>query len=95
VFAELRPSEWGSEPNDLLPAARRLRPEIDELFARVRAAGGTPRLTGSGPTIFTLADDAGTAAAIAGALERGGMRTTITWTREAPAAIEPIDDEEA
>ncbi len=95
VFAELREDEWGGEPNDLLPAARRLRPELDELFALVRTAGGTPRLTGSGPTIFTLADDEGHAAAIAAALGQSGARTTITRTREAPAAIELTDEEEA
>jgi 4-diphosphocytidyl-2-C-methyl-D-erythritol kinase len=95
VFAELRPDEWGSGPNDLLPAARRLRPELDALFALVVAAGGVPRLTGSGPTIFTLADDAESAAAIAGSLARAGARATVTRTREAPAAIESIDDEEA
>jgi 4-diphosphocytidyl-2C-methyl-D-erythritol kinase len=94
VFAELRHDEWGSGPNDLLPAARRLRPELDALFALVVAAGGSPRLTGSGPTIFTLADDAESAAAIAGSLERAGARATVTRTRESPAAIEAIDDEE-
>ena len=94
VFAELRQEEWGSGGNDLLPAARRLRPEIDELFTRMRDAGGTPQLTGSGPTIFTLADDEEHATAIAAALARSGARTTITRTREAPATIEPIDDEE-
>ena len=70
VFAELRAGEWGSGGNDLLEPARRLRPELDELFARMRDAGGTPRLTGSGPTIFALADDEEHAAAIAGELER-------------------------
>jgi 4-diphosphocytidyl-2-C-methyl-D-erythritol kinase len=95
VFAELQPDEWGSGPNDLLPAARRLRPELDALFALVVAAGGEPRLTGSGPTIFTLAADAESAAAIASALERGGARAIVTRTRAAPAAIESIDDEEA
>jgi 4-diphosphocytidyl-2-C-methyl-D-erythritol kinase len=95
VFAELRPDEWGRGPNDLLPAARRLRPELDALFALVEAAGGSPRLTGSGPTIFSLADDTASAAAIAGSLERAGARATVTRTREAPAAIEAIDDEEA
>ena len=95
VFAELRPAEWGSQENDLLPAARRLRPELDSLFALVREAGGTPRLTGSGPTIFTLADDAESAAAIAAALERAGARITVTRTRAVPASIESIDDEEA
>jgi 4-diphosphocytidyl-2-C-methyl-D-erythritol kinase len=95
VFAELRPDEWGSGGNDLLAPARRLMPELVELFARMRDAGGTPRLTGSGPTIFTVADDEDHAAAIATALARTGARTTVTRTREAPAAIEPIDDEEA
>ena len=36
------------------------------------AAGGAPRLTGSGPTLFSLADDPERAAAIAGSLERAG-----------------------
>ena len=95
VFAELRPEEWGSADNDLLPAARRLRPELDVSFAAMRHAGGTPRLTGSGPTIFTLADDEEHAATIGLALERKGYRTTVTRTRGAPASIEPIGDEEA
>jgi 4-diphosphocytidyl-2-C-methyl-D-erythritol kinase len=95
VFAELRPDEWGSGTNDLLQPARRLRPELDELFSRMRRAGGMPRLTGSGPTIFTLADDEAHAAAIAGALGRTGARTTVTRTREAAATIETIDEEEA
>jgi 4-diphosphocytidyl-2-C-methyl-D-erythritol kinase len=95
VFAELRPEEWGSVENDLLPAARRLRPELDESFAAMRAAGGTARMTGSGPTIFTLADDEEHAAAIGLALEGAGYRTTVTRTRQVPAFIEPIDDEEA
>jgi 4-diphosphocytidyl-2-C-methyl-D-erythritol kinase len=95
VFAELRPEEWGREPNDLLPAARRLRPELEGLFTLVREAGGSPQLTGSGPTIFSLADDARSAAGLAAALDRAGVRTTITRTRAAPAPIEPTDDEEA
>lgn len=95
VFAELREDEWGSEPNDLLAAARRLRPELGELFALMRTAGGAPRLTGSGPTIFSLADDEEHASAIAAALERTGARVTTTRTREAPAAIETTDEEEA
>ncbi len=95
VFAETRPAEWGSGDNDLLPAARRLRPELDELFALMGDAGGTPRLTGSGPTIFTLADDEEHATEISEALERRGARATVTRTREAPATIETIDEEEA
>ena len=95
VFGELHPDEWGTSDSDLLNPARRLRPQLDELFALVRAAGGTPRLTGSGPTIFTLADDEENAAAIAAELGRHGARATLTRTREAPASIESIDEEEA
>jgi 4-diphosphocytidyl-2-C-methyl-D-erythritol kinase len=95
VFGELRPDDWGTETNDLMRPARRLRPELDELFALVRAAGGDPRLTGSGPTIFALAADAEEAAAMASALERRGARATVTRTRDAPASIEAIDEEEA
>jgi 4-diphosphocytidyl-2-C-methyl-D-erythritol kinase len=94
VFAELRTDEWGSGQNDLLPAARRLRPELDALVALMVAAGGAPRLTGSGPTIFTLAGDAESAAAIAGALARAGVRASVTRTRADPATIQAIDDEE-
>jgi len=93
VFAELRPDEWGSGENDLLPAALRLRPELDDLLGLVRDTGGAPSMTGSGPTIFTLADDAASAAAIAERLDRAGVRTTSTRTRTAPASIETIDEE--
>ena len=93
VFAELRPGEWGSGENDLLPAALRLRPELDDLLGLVRDAGGVPRMTGSGPTIFTLADDGASAAAVAERLDRAGARSTITRTRTAPASIETIDEE--
>jgi 4-diphosphocytidyl-2-C-methyl-D-erythritol kinase len=94
VFGELRPDEWGSADNDLLPAARRLRPELDDCFAQMREAGGTPRLTGSGPTVFSVADDGDHARTIAEALERRGAHATITRTRGAPAAIQAIHDEE-
>jgi 4-diphosphocytidyl-2-C-methyl-D-erythritol kinase len=93
VFAELRPDEWGSGENDLLPAALRLRPELDDLFGLVREAGAAPRMTGSGPTIFTLADDGASAATVAERLDRAGVQTTITRTRTAPASIETIDEE--
>lgn len=94
VFAELRPDEWGMAENDLLAPARRLRPELDDLLSRVRAVGAEPRLTGSGPTIFVLADDAERAAMIAGRLTEAGLRATMTRTRSAAAAIERIDEEE-
>lgn len=94
VFAELRPDEWGREDNDLLASARRLSPELDGLIARVRRAGGEPRLTGSGPTLFVLDPDAERVAAVAGALQADGLRVTLTRTRGAAAAIERIDEEE-
>jgi 4-diphosphocytidyl-2-C-methyl-D-erythritol kinase len=93
VFAELRPDEWGRAPNDLLAPARRLRPQLDELFARVRAAGGEPRLTGSGPTIFSLGDDPERATSVAQRLASGGVRATITRTRTTPTSIERIHEE--
>ena len=93
VFAELRREEWGSGDNDLLPAALRLRPELQELHTLVRDAGGTPHMTGSGPTIFTLADDAASAAAFGERLDRSGVRITLTRTRTAPASIQTIDEE--
>ncbi len=53
VFAELRRADW-SEPsgarlmdpgsNDLLAPARRLRPELDDVFRIVAGAGGGPQL---------------------------------------------------
>lgn len=93
VFSELRPDDWGRLENDLLAPARRLRPELDDLFAIVAGAGGTPRLTGSGPTIFHLADDAESAAALAERLTRAGLRVTHTRTRRQPATIEAIEEE--
>jgi 4-diphosphocytidyl-2-C-methyl-D-erythritol kinase len=94
VFAELRPDEWGSVENDLLAPARRLAPALDDLFALVVAAGGEPRLTGSGPTIFSLEDDADRAAAVADSLVARGVRATITATRTTAAAIERVEEEE-
>lgn len=94
VFAELRRDEWGRLGNDLLAPARRVRPELDDVWALVVAAGGEPRLTGSGPTIFVLTDDPERAASVAERLERAGVRATMTTTRTAPAAIEPIEEED-
>lgn len=93
VFAELRPDEWGQQENDLVGPARRLRPELDELFAIVIEAGGAPRLTGSGPTIFHLADDAASAMSLADRLDRAGLRVTRTRTRLRPATIEAIEED--
>ena len=93
VFAELRPEEWGQQENDLLAPARRLRPELDDVFAIVAGAGGMPRLTGSGSTIFHVADDAESAAALAERLTRAGLRVTHTRTRREPATIDAIEEE--
>jgi 4-diphosphocytidyl-2-C-methyl-D-erythritol kinase len=94
VFAELRPDEWGRERNDLLSPARRLRPELDDLFALVRSAGGDPHLTGSGPTIFALVDDDERARAIVAHLRSRGARATLTRTRDTAASIERTGEEE-
>ena len=94
VFAELRPDEWGRQSNDLLAPARRLRPELTELLAAVSRAGAEPHLTGSGPTLFSVADDPEHAASVAGRLRDAGLRTTLTRTRDTAATIDHIDDEE-
>lgn len=94
VFAELRPDEWGRQQNDLLAPVQRLRPELDGLLAAVSKAGGDPRLTGSGPTIFSMTDDPERAAAIVDNLRNEGVRTSLTRTRDAAASIERIIEEE-
>jgi 4-diphosphocytidyl-2-C-methyl-D-erythritol kinase len=103
VFASLREADWSgsaAEPsaqvgrNDLLAAARRLRPELDDLFRLVVAAGGEPHLTGSGPTTFVLSDDPDRIEAIARRLMRAGVRVTRTRLRTEAASIEVMGDEE-
>jgi 4-diphosphocytidyl-2-C-methyl-D-erythritol kinase len=94
VFAELRPGDWGSGANDLLAPATRLRPEIGQLFALMLAAGGDPRLSGSGPTIFTVSDDPERARDVAARLQRAGHRVTVTRTRPAAASIARTTEEE-
>jgi 4-diphosphocytidyl-2-C-methyl-D-erythritol kinase len=95
VFAELRPDEWGSAENDLLAPALRLRPELADLVVAMSAAGAEPRLTGSGPTLFHLADDPESAAALAEHLTTAGLRVTHTRTRLRPATIHAIEEESA
>ena len=95
VFAELRRDEWGRRHNDLLAPARRLRPELDDLFRAVTEAGGDPQLTGSGPTVFSLADDGERAADVVDRLVGVGLRARMTRTRLSPAAIERIAEEES
>lgn len=95
VFAELRADEWGRDDgNDLLAPARRLRPELGDLMALVARAGGEPRLTGSGSTIFSLTDDPERARAVAAALEPAGLPVTVTRTRTTPTRIESIEEED-
>jgi 4-diphosphocytidyl-2-C-methyl-D-erythritol kinase len=94
VFAELRPDEWGRAENDLLAPARRLRPELDALLSAVARAGGEPRLTGSGSTIFCLSDDAERATAVAAALAPTGVPVSVTRTRTTPTTVESIEEED-
>jgi 4-diphosphocytidyl-2-C-methyl-D-erythritol kinase len=96
VFAALRRDEWGAggpDGNDLLGPALRLRPELGVIMRAVVAAGGEPRLTGSGPTLFVQTDDPQRAAALAGRLRAAGLRTTETRIRREPASIEPLSDD--
>ena len=95
VFAELRPDEWGRAPNDLLAPALRLRPELGAIIERVIHAGGEPRLTGSGPTLFSLTDDPERASSVAGHLAEVGLHATMTRTRLMPTSIEAITEEDA
>jgi 4-diphosphocytidyl-2-C-methyl-D-erythritol kinase len=102
VFAELRRSDWGPPPsrtlepghNDLLAAARRLRPEIDDLMGLMLAAGAVPHLSGSGPTLFALTDDPERARSIGEHLGARGVRAIVTRLRDAAARIEAIEEEE-
>jgi len=97
VFAELRRGEWSGPVTeatlapgriDLEAPARRLRPELDDVFRVVAGAGGEPHLTGSGPTVFTLTDDPERADGVAARLQRAGLTTTRTRLRSEPASIE-------
>ncbi|HEV8251802.1 MAG TPA: 4-(cytidine 5'-diphospho)-2-C-methyl-D-erythritol kinase [Candidatus Limnocylindria bacterium] len=90
VFGELRAADLAAERrggNDLLAPAMRLRPELGDLMRAVSAAGGEPRLTGSGSTIFALTDDGERAAAIAAGLRERGVRVRETRLRRQPAQI--------
>jgi 4-diphosphocytidyl-2-C-methyl-D-erythritol kinase len=96
VFAELRRGDWsgpfeGAQEagrNDLERPARRLRPELDDLYRLVAGAGGAPQMTGSGPTLFALTDDPERADGVTARLERAGVATTRTRLRPEPASIE-------
>jgi 4-diphosphocytidyl-2C-methyl-D-erythritol kinase len=94
VFAELRAGDLAEESggNDLLAPALRLRPELSDLMQDVVEAGGVPRLTGSGSTIFARTDDSERAAAIVAGLRRRGLAVTETRLRRAAAQIVELDD---
>jgi 4-diphosphocytidyl-2C-methyl-D-erythritol kinase len=95
VFAELRPGDLAADRpggNDLLAPVLRLRPELADLLRQVEKAGGDPRLTGSGSTIFTLTDDAERGTALAERLRLAGLPATETRLRLEPAAIVEIGD---
>lgn len=59
VIASRPPSQWrGLLANQLAPAARRVCPELAELWDRLSAAVPLPvHLTGSGSVLFVLCDD--------------------------------------
>ena len=94
VFAELRRDEWSGQAvagaNDLLGPARRLAPALDDVFRLMAGAGGEPRLTGSGPTVYSLTDDPERAAAVAARLARAGLRASVTRIRDEPVSIEAV-----
>lgn len=95
VFAELRPADMASDRpdgNDLLAAALRLRPELADLLRRVAEAGAEARLTGSGPTLFSLVDDPERAVATAARLRSAGIRVTETRLRPEAARLVELDD---
>jgi 4-diphosphocytidyl-2-C-methyl-D-erythritol kinase len=105
VFGELRPGDWSGTPgtvpgaaepgdNDLLRAARRLRPEIDDLFRLVIAAGGVPRLSGSGSAVFAITDDPERARALGARLERAGVRVLLTRIASEATTIKVLDTDE-
>jgi 4-diphosphocytidyl-2-C-methyl-D-erythritol kinase len=67
--------------NTLEPVALRLYPQIGEAAARFRAAGaGWVRLSGSGPTLFTLPESEAAAKRIFDNLGRGGAEAYLCHT---------------
>ncbi len=94
VFGELRREEWGRAENDLLAPAIRVRPELGDIVSRVARAGGEPRLTGSGSTIFSIADDVEHARSLAARIGRDGLSVSITRTRTTGTCIRPIEEDD-
>ena len=64
--------------NDLLPAAERACGWIADARAAARARGIDLQLSGSGPSLFAIADDRAHALRIARALRRAGLRPVAT-----------------
>ena len=100
VFAATQASDWSGEApvtaaealsagtNDLIAAARRCDSRVDELATLVIAAGGVPRLTGSGATFFVVTDGPDRSATLAARLARAGVRAKPYATRLSAASIE-------
>ena len=64
----------GHLANDLLDAAERVAPAIARARATAAALGTELTLSGSGPSLFALADDRASALRIGRRLRRGGLR---------------------
>ena len=64
--------------NDLLPAAERACGWIADARAAARARGIELHLSGSGPSLFAIADDRAHALRLARALRRAGLRPVAT-----------------
>ncbi len=77
--------------NDLAPAATRLVPEIGELVAALREAGGRAAMTGSGTAVFGLFPRAEDAEAAARRLARVPAAAWIRVTRTLPRERPPED----
>jgi 4-diphosphocytidyl-2-C-methyl-D-erythritol kinase len=78
ALANLSPPELAPKlENDLEPAARSLRPELEETLTAVERTGAlAARVTGSGPTVFGIYRDAVSAAAAAATLP-GAIRARL------------------
>jgi len=71
----VRPADLRSHSrNDLLPAAERTCPEIREARALAARSGITLFLSGSGPSLFAIADDRAHALRLTRLLRRAGLR---------------------
>jgi 4-diphosphocytidyl-2-C-methyl-D-erythritol kinase len=65
--------------NDLETPAFSLCPELGELRQRIETqTGRTVRMSGSGSTLFTLADDFEAAEALAARIRQGGLTVELS-----------------